>query len=306
MELESFVAVAEELHFGRAAARLHRGQPTVSDAVRRLESTLGGRLFHRTSRRVSLTGLGEALLPDARATLAQLRRFQQRGRSLAAGDRARTTLVVAHAEYTGHQLLLHCLPQLRDRFPDVTIVPEAMPTTAQLTALRAETIGLGIGWATGDVTGVRARVLSTERFMALVPAAHPLAGRTELGVSELSTTALLTWPHQINSGLCDRLLSAFRIGGADLRIIRTADNVHAIAAHVAAGTGIGITVGSALDHRPPGLRVIPLTGPSTTADQVVLTPVEPSDTATALRDLLLHASAESPSADHRAAHAVEP
>jgi DNA-binding transcriptional LysR family regulator len=82
MELEAFVAVAEELHFGRAAERLHRGQPTVSDAVRRLEGTLGGRLFHRTSRRVSLTDLGEALLPDARATLAQLRRFQQRGRSL--------------------------------------------------------------------------------------------------------------------------------------------------------------------------------------------------------------------------------
>ncbi|MFC4889403.1 LysR family transcriptional regulator [Streptomyces beijiangensis] len=298
MELEAFVAVAEELHFGRAAERLHRGQPTVSDAVRRLETTLGGRLFHRTSRRVSLTDLGAAMLPDAHATLAQLLRFQQRGRSLAAGDGARTTLVVAHAAYTCHQLLLRCLPELRDRFPDVTIVPETMPTTAQLTGLRAETLGLGIGWATGDVTGVRAQVLSTKRFMALVPATHPLAGHTELSASELSTTALLTWPHQINSGLCDRLLAAFHIGGADLRIIRTADSVHAIAAHVAAGTGIGITVESALDQQPPGLRVIPLTGPSTTADQVVLTPTEPSDAAAALRDLLLHASAESPSADH--------
>lgn len=290
MELEAFVAVAEELHFGRAAARLHRGQPTVSDAVRRLESSLGGRLFHRTSRRVSLTGLGTALLPDAHAALAQLRRFQQRGRALAAGDRTGATLVVAHAEYTDQQLLLRCLPRLRDRFPGVTIVPEAMPTTAQLTALRAETVGLGIGWATGDVTGVRARVLSTERFMALVPATHPLAGHAELSAAELSTADLLTWPHQINSGLCDRLLSAFRIGGADLRIIRTADSVHAIAAHVAAGTGIGITVESALDHRPPGLRVIPLTGPSTTADQVVLTPAEPSETATALRELLVDAA----------------
>lgn len=298
MELEAFVAVAEELHFGRAAARLHRGQPTVSDAVRRLESNLGGRLFHRTSRRVSLTDLGEALLPDAHATLAQLRRFKERGRSLAAGDRTGTTLVVGHAEYTGQQLLLRCLPQLRSRFPEVTIVPESMPTTAQLTALRAETIGLGIGWATGDVTGVRARALSTERFMALVPEAHPLAARAELSASELSTTDLLTWPHQINSGLCDRLLDAFHIGGADLRIIRTADSVHAIAAHVAAGTGIGITVESALEHQPPGLRIIPLTGPSTTADQVVLTPTEPSDTATALRDLLLDTVAELPSTDH--------
>lgn len=298
IELEAFVAVAEELHFGRAAARLHRGQPTVSDAVRRLEGILGGRLFDRTSRRVSLTDLGEALLPDARTTLTQLRRFQQRGRSLAAGGRSpRTTLVVGHAEYTNDQLLLRCLPRLRDLFPDVTIEPELLPTTALLTALRAETIGLGIGWATGNLAGVRARVLSAERFVALVPAAHPLAGRARLSASDLSATGLLTWPHQINSGLCDRLLSAFHIGGADLRIIRTADSVHAIAAHVAAGTGIGITVESALDHQPPGLRVIPLTGPSTTADQVVLTPAKPSPAAAALRDLLLQTSAEPPSTD---------
>ncbi|UWE14063.1 LysR family substrate-binding domain-containing protein [Actinacidiphila bryophytorum] len=219
-----------------------------------------------------------------------MRRFQQRGRSLAAGDGTPTTLVVAQAEYTSDRLLLRCLPQLRERFPDVAIVPEAMPTTAQLGALRAETVGLGIGWATGGVSGVRATVLSTEPFVALVPADHPLAGRTGLTAAELSTTALLTWPHQINSGLCDRLLAAFRIGGADLRIIRTADSVHAIAAHVAAGTGVGITVASALDHRPPGLRVIPLTGPSTTADQVVLTPAEPSAAAGVLRELLLVSS----------------
>ncbi|MFI0940924.1 LysR substrate-binding domain-containing protein [Streptomyces sp. NPDC021020] len=296
MELEAFVAVAEELHFGRAAARLHRGQPTVSDAVRRLETALGGRLFHRTSRRVALTELGAAMLPDAHAALAQLRRFQQRGRALAAGDRSSTTLVVGHAEYTGQQLLLECLPRLRDRFPDVAIVPEPMPTTAQLTALRTGTIGLGVGWASDGLTGVRARVLSAERFMALVPVGHPLAGRAELSAAELSATGLLTWPHQINSGLCDRLLAAFDIGGADLRIIRTADSVHAIAAHVAAGAGIGITVGSALDHTPPGLRVIPLTGPSTTADQVVLTPAEPTAAALALRELLLHAAAEAQAA----------
>lgn len=104
-----------------------------------------------------------------------------------------------------------------------------------------------------------------------------------------------------------RSLSAFRIGGADLRIIRTADSVHVIAAHVAAGTGIGVTVVSALDHQPPGLRVIPLTGPSTTADQVVLTSAEPSDSGTALRDLLLRASAaarSSPGVPRRSPAAV--
>jgi DNA-binding transcriptional LysR family regulator len=297
LELEAFVAVAEELHFGRAAERLHRGQPSLSDTIRRLETNLGGRLFDRSSRRVSLTALGEALLPDARAALDHLRSFQQRGRSLVSGDHAHTTLVVAHAEYTGYQLLLRCLPELHARFPDVTIVPESMPTTAQITALHHETIGLGIGWATNDVTGVRASVLSTERFVALVPIAHPFAQYSELRASELSTTGLLTWPHQINSGLCDRLLAAFQIGGANLHIIRTADNVQSIAAHVAAGTGIGIAVESALDHEPHGLRIIPLTGPSTTVNKVILTSIRPSAIATTLRELLLRASRTS--AAHR-------
>lgn len=292
-ELEAFVAVAEELHFGRAAERLHRGQPTLSDTIRRLETNLGGRLFERSSRRVSLTALGEALLPDARTALAQLLRFQQRGRSLVSGNQAPTSLVVAHAEYTGHQLLLRCLPQLHARFPDVTIVPESMPTNAQITAVHHETIGLGIGWATDDVDGVRTTVLSTERFVALVPIGHQFAHYSQLRASELSTTGLLTWPHQINSGLCDRLLAAFHIGGSDLHIIRTADDVQSIAAHVAAGTGIGIAVESALDHEPHGLRIIPLAGPSTTVNKVILTSIRPSATATALRDLLLRASRDS-------------
>ncbi|WP_431032459.1 LysR family transcriptional regulator [Streptomyces sp. P6-2-1] len=292
IELEAFVAVAEELHFGRAAARLHRGQPTVSEAVRRLEHTLGGRLFDRTSRRVALTGLGAELLPDARAALAQLRRFQERGRSLAAGERDRAPLVIGHAAYTGQRLLLRCLPRLRALHPELPIVPEAMPTTAQLAALRAGTIGLGIGWATGHIVGVRTRALSTERFVALVPAHHALAARPGLSAREVSGDALLTWPHQVNSGLCDRLLAAFRSDGADLRIIRTADSVQAIAAHVAAGAGIGITVASALDHAPAGLRVIPLVGPSTTVEQVVLTADEPPEAAAALRDLLLAGAAD--------------
>lgn len=290
LELEAFVAVAEELHFGRAAQRLHRGQPTLSDTIRRLEANLGGRLFDRSSRRVSLTDLGAALLPDARAALAHLRHFQQRGRLLAAGGHAHRTLVVAHAEYTGYQLLMRCLPELRARFPDTAIVPESMPTAAQITGVRGGMVGLGIGWATLDATGVRTTVLSTERFVALVPDAHPLARQPELSAAELSATGLLTWPHQINSGLCDRLLAAFQIGGASLHIVRTADSVQSIAAHVAAGTGIGITVESALDHEPPGLRVIPLTGPSTTVDRVILTSTLPAPVATALREVLLQAS----------------
>jgi DNA-binding transcriptional LysR family regulator len=97
-------------------------------------------------------------------------------------------------------LLLRCLPQLRAGFPEVAIVPESMPTAAQLTGLRSGTVGLGIGWATLDATDVRTTVLSTERFVALVPMAHPLARQTELSASELSTTCLPPGPTRSTAG----------------------------------------------------------------------------------------------------------
>lgn len=272
--LECFVAVAEELHFGRAADRLYLGQPTVSEAVRRLETQLGGGLFDRTSRRVRLTPLGERLLPEARAALLQVRRAYELGKTFA--QEAAEMLSIAYAEDVGHDLLLRCLPELRAQMPEVVPVPRRLDTAAQLDALERGALDLGIGW--GPVTSAGATVtrLSSERFVALFPDGHPLAGRRSLRPEDLSGLGVLTWQHQINSGLCDRLLAAFERAGATLRIVRTARDIEAIGTHVAAGAGIGMAIASAITHRTlPGIKAVPLTGPSTTADRALLLPKRP-------------------------------
>lgn len=269
--LECFLTVAEELHFGRAAERLYLGQPTVSEAVRRLEADLGGDLFDRSHRRVRLTALGEKFLPEARAALLQVRRAYDIGRTLA--RRSGEVLTVGYAEDVGHDLLLRCLPALRARFPATAPIPQRLDTAAQLDTLERGTLDIGIGWGPLRSPAVAVRRLSTERFVALLPADHPLAARRRLRPEELSGAGVLTWPHQVNSGLCDRLITAFEQAGATLRIVRTADGVETIGTHVAAGVGIGMAIASAVANRPlPGLRAVPLTGPSTTADRVLLLP----------------------------------
>lgn len=285
--LECFVTVAEELHFGRAAERLYLGQPTVSEAVRRLEADLGGSLFDRSSRRVRLTALGERFLPEARGALLQIRRAYDVGRTLA--QQASEMLAVGYAEDVGHDLLLRCLPELRAQFSGTAPMPQRLDTSAQLDALGRGTLDIGIGWGPVTSPAVSAKRLSRERFVALLPESHPLAERRRLRPEELSGLGVLTWPHQVNSGLCDRLITAFENAGASLRIVRTADGIAAIGTHVAAGTGIGMAVASAVPDRAlPGLRAVPLVGPSTLADRVLLVPKKALRPAQArLADLLL-------------------
>ncbi|MDQ3786061.1 MAG: LysR family substrate-binding domain-containing protein [Actinomycetota bacterium] len=189
-------------------------------------------------------------------------------------------LSVAYAEDVGHDLLLRCLPELRARMPDVTPVPRRMDTAAQLDALERGALDVGIGWGPVTSAGVTVTRLSRERFVALIADGHPLAARHSLRPDDLSGLGVLTWPHQVNSGLCDRLVAAFERSGATLRIVRTARDIDAIGTHVAAGSGIGMAVASAITHRTlPGIRAVPLTGPSTTADRALLLPKRPLSTA---------------------------
>ncbi len=288
--LECFVAVAEELHFGRAADRMYLGQATVSEAVRKLETQLGGGLFDRTSRRVRLTPLGERLLPEARAALLQVRRAYEVGQTFA--REAGEVLSVAYAEDVGHDLLLRCLPELRARMPGVTPVPRRLDTTTQLDALERGALEIGIGWGPVTSAGVTVTRLSRERFVALIADGHPLAARHSLRTEDLSGLGVLTWPHQVNSGLCDRLMAAFERAGATLRIVRTAQDIDAIGTHVAAGAGIGMAVTSAITHRTlPGIRAVPLTGPSTTADRALFLPKRPLSPAQETLAGLLRAAA---------------
>ena len=165
-QLEYAVAVADELHFGRAAARLHVAQQSVSQQIQRLERELGGPLFQRTSRRVQLTAVGEAFIPQARDALARARHALEVGRRVAHGHAGEVLL--GYVANLWPQLVRVALPALATRHPELHVLPQAMHTLEQVAALRGGRLDVGLTWHPDPGEDLDAYVL------ALVPHAdHP-------------------------------------------------------------------------------------------------------------------------------------
>jgi DNA-binding transcriptional LysR family regulator len=175
-ELEYFVAVAEELHFGRAAERLGIAQPPLSRAISHLERRLGVRLLDRTSRRVALTGPGSAFLADSRRILeaieAAIHRVQKPNRP--------DHLVVAVRPGTATGLLARLVQSSETGSHDVVFTHDR---PAALRTGRADIALLCVG--TDDTSGLRTALLTVEAPFALIPRDHPLAGRSTVATAEL-------------------------------------------------------------------------------------------------------------------------
>ena len=139
--LRYFVAVAEELHFGRAAKRLHIVQPTLSAQIARLEEELGVSLLYRTKRKVELTEAGRAFLAEAHKTLEHSERAVREARRAASGEAGRLAVgLVGSATYG---VLTEVLGLYSERFPDVQLAPHEMNTVGQIEALREGSIQVG-------------------------------------------------------------------------------------------------------------------------------------------------------------------
>ncbi|MEV4625342.1 LysR substrate-binding domain-containing protein [Micromonospora sp. NPDC049523] len=185
MELRSlryFVAVAEELHFSRAAARLHMTQPPLSRAIKQLEADLGAILLHRSSAGVALTPAGTALYDEARTVLAQA--DQLRARVAAAAGTATITIGVLaeSADQAGTRLA----SAYRKRHPDVHIRIREADLTDPTTGLRAGLVDVALTRAPFDDTGITTHVLRTDPIGVVLRTDDPLADREVLHLHELA------------------------------------------------------------------------------------------------------------------------
>ncbi|WP_326565432.1 LysR family transcriptional regulator [Amycolatopsis rhabdoformis] len=178
-ELAYFVAVAEELHFARAAERLGIAAPPLSRAIARLERRLGVRLFERTSRRVDLTDAGTVFLAESRVALAAVDTAVRRAQRAARPAR----LVVAVRSGTGAGLLSDVLETYAHRPGAVPV--ELLFTTDQPKALREGTADVALFCASADTAGLTTTELALETPVALLPASHQLASRAAIPIDEL-------------------------------------------------------------------------------------------------------------------------
>ncbi|KUM99061.1 LysR family transcriptional regulator [Streptomyces cellostaticus] len=281
--LAAFVAVAEELHFGRAAQRLHVAQSPLSQQIRSLERDLGARLFERSTRSVRLTDAGRSLLGPAKALLADAAVVRRSVRSAQLGVVGRVSIGFAGASSYG------CLPVLTravtTQLPGIELVLEG-PTYAGEALGRIAGDVLDVGFVSLPVRrGVSARVVRVEPLMVALPDGHRLAGCAEIPLSQLASEAFVTFPASRGSAVREAMVQACRDTGFTPRIVQEAPDAYTLLALVGAGVGVGIVVASAdsirLEHvcfrrlAGSGLPTLPIalawrTGNESAALQAVL------------------------------------
>ncbi|MDF5756378.1 LysR substrate-binding domain-containing protein [Spongiactinospora sp. TRM90649] len=268
-QLEYVIAVAEELHFGRAAVRMHVAQQSVSEQIRRLEREIGAPLFIRTSRRVTLTAVGEAFLPEARRTVAAARHALDTGRRAATGPAGELRL--GYAEDLGPRLFQLAVPELRSRFPDIRPLPCPMTTADQVTALCDGRLDIGFCWNAETGPDLDSLLVTRESLVVALAAGHPLAAETAIDPARLSELPLIVVERDINPWLHDHVVGQLRTRGATVRIHREISSLDRLLPLVLADAAIGITIGgAALARILAGIVYRPFTEPSPHADHRIL------------------------------------
>lgn len=188
-QLEAFVALADELHFGRAARRLHLGTPTLSELIRRLEAELGTRLFARTTRRVSLTGAGEELLGRARVILADVAAAAAAVRQVQQGELG--TVRIGITPPAGPVLAPYLLDRMADEAPRVTVDLRRMWLPALSAALAADEIDACLTCGLPPPRpGLSSELVAAEELLVGLRAAHPLSSRESVALGELAGEVL--------------------------------------------------------------------------------------------------------------------
>jgi DNA-binding transcriptional LysR family regulator len=261
-QLRYFVAVAEELHFGRAAQRLHMTQPPLSQTIQALEATLGTALFSRTQRSVALTPAGAALLPEAQRLLQHAAALPNLARRAASGESGRLSLAfISTADYS---VLPSFLREFRERYPQVHIELREATTDVQLEELIQGRIDVGLlipplpDKAKAELDYVA--VLSEPLILAAPKGMKALRGQTRLALKSLADMPLIIFPRRIAPAFHDAILACFHDAGLTPRIGQEAIQMQTIVGLVSAGMGIALVPQSVSNLKRPGVEYKALAG----------------------------------------------
>lgn len=254
--LRAFVAVAEELHFGRAAARLHVAQPALSQQIRRLERELGVLLLTRTSRSVALTPAGEVLRDRARAVLLQVRRDLAETVRVGRGEEGRLDVgFVSSALPLGP---IRRVQAFRERYPRVQVELTEGYTSRLLDLLVRGALDLAVVRDPDPSDDVVCTTFHVEPFVGVVPAGHRLAGRASIRAGELAGDPFVFFPPDAGALATERNLAPVVEDGRVPRIVQVGSSWATLLHLVGAGVGVTVAPESALLVAPDGVVALPL------------------------------------------------
>ncbi len=255
--LRYFVAVAEELHFGRAARRLNVAQPPLSQQVRSLEAELGVTLLLRTSRKVELTAEGRVFLEHASMVLSQTERATEATRAVKRGEAGRISIgFVTSAVYA---LVPGILREYHRKFPAVEMRCHEMTPARQLHALRQREIDVAFVRLPVREQGLLATEISRERLLLALPTEHPRAGGVRERLKDFAMETFIMVPRAVAPGFHDALLNECRRAGFSPRVGHEAGEWQTVLALVAAGLGVALVPESLRHWQRPGVAYLELT-----------------------------------------------
>ena len=294
-----FVTVAEELHFGRAALRLHMTQPPLTQAIAQLERSLGVMLFARTKRSVQLTPQGIALLPQAQALLRQAMAVVRDARALAGGESGRLRL--AFVSTVGFSILPPWVMAFRHEFPGVQLDLVEATGDVQLELLKSDDVDAGfILHASGFATeGLQRLTVAQEPLVLALPESHPLAKRKTLRLPDVWAQPLVTFPRRIVPSLYDAIFGMYQDAGKLPVVAQEAIQMQTIVNLVSAGLGVAWVPASVQQFQRPGVVYRQVLGAVPACETSV---VWQRSSPALERFMAFHAMADA-SSGHNAAHA---
>ena len=248
-----FVVVAEELHFGRAALRLHMTQPPLTQAIAHLERLLLVRLFERSTRSVQLTPAGAALLPEARELLARAQALPAYARASADGEAGRLRL--AFVSTVGFDVLPRWVLAFREQYPKVQLELIEATGDVQLQALERGEIDAGFmlhspGFAP---PGLACQRIAQDPLVLALPGQCGLAGKTILTLKDLLGQPLVIFPRRILPSLYDAIFAMYHAAGQLPRVAQEAIQMQTIVNLVSAGLGVAWVPESVRQFQRPGV-----------------------------------------------------
>lgn len=269
--MRSFLVVAEEQNFGRAAKRLRVAQPSLSQQMRRLEHELGAELIDRNRRPIELTPAGGVFYERARFVVEQAERAVADGRRAARGELGHVSIGSTFWAY--YAILPVLARSFRARAPGVRLDIVTAPPTVQVDGLhkgRLDVLFLAFAqWLMGR-RAIHVEPLLEEPMVAIVAEDHPFAERGEISLAEIASQPLVALAHDIVPGLIDRQMSKFHKRGLYPTQVQEAPDPFAMFSLIGAGVGVGIHMASFSSMRHPGVAFVPIEGDPLTATLLML------------------------------------
>ncbi|MEO0407909.1 MAG: LysR family transcriptional regulator [Cyanobacteria bacterium P01_A01_bin.135] len=261
-QLQQFIAVAEELHFHRAAARLNMSQPPLTATIKRLEKEIGSELLERNNRVIQLTPAGKVLLTHARLTLEQANQAVEAARNAGAGYTGTLRLTYVGSAMYGR--LAEVVRTFRRSFPDVRLDLKEATTATQVTALREGTSDLAVLLPPlPDDAGLRMWSFDTDSLTIALPRAHPLAEQDTVTLIDLANQPFVMWPAAEGRGFHHQVIQLCAAAGFVPQVVQEAHQMHGVLALVAVEIGVSVVPASMTGFRAEEIVYSPLTGEDT-------------------------------------------